>query len=277
MRCGLRCNWISRFDPATRRAIEAGARELEVIAKERIRDELDENFNDAAGRRRGSSCLKSLACLTICFAGVARRSWRRPEQASYLYRFRTQRPRARLCDAARIIRLKFGWLSLLHDVGKPRSKKGDGPDSTFYQHEYIGAKMAVKALDRLRFSREFVEKVAHLVRRHMFFYDVGDGYARRRPPLHFSCRSGKYRRLDQSPRSRSHRLRRRESGFVSLAPFLFMIDKVKHDPLTPKMLKINGDDLMAQLGLPQSLRVGWILHSLLEEVLDDPEKNTKNI
>lgn len=32
---------------------------------------------------------------------------------------------------------------------------------------------------------------------------------------------------------------------------------------------------MAQLGLPQSLRVGWILHSLLEEVLDDPAKNTK--
>jgi hypothetical protein len=60
-----------------------------------------------------------------------------------------------------------------------------------------------------------------------------------------------------------------------LRHFLFMIEKVKHDPITPKMLAINGDDLMALLGLPESMRVGWILHSLLEEVLDDPEKNTK--
>ena len=41
------------------------------------------------------------------------------------------------------------WAGLLHDVGKPRAKKGDGSDSTFYQHEYIGAKMVVRALDRL--------------------------------------------------------------------------------------------------------------------------------
>ena len=47
--------------------------------------------------------------------------------------------------------------ALLHDVGKPKVKGGEGADSTFYQHEYIGAKMAVKMLDRLRFSREFME------------------------------------------------------------------------------------------------------------------------
>ena len=53
--------------------------------------------------------------------------------------------------------------ALLHDVGKPRAKVGDGPDSTFYQHEYISAKMTVRALDRLRFPKDFVEQVAHLV------------------------------------------------------------------------------------------------------------------
>jgi len=60
-----------------------------------------------------------------------------------------------------------------------------------------------------------------------------------------------------------------------LRHFLFMIEKVKHDPLSPKMLKLNGDELMALFDIPPSPRIGWILNSLLEEVLDDPKKNIK--
>ncbi|MDP2855625.1 MAG: hypothetical protein Q8N90_00700, partial [bacterium] len=42
-----------------------------------------------------------------------------------------------------------------------------------------------------------------------------------------------------------------------------------------KMLKINGNDLMEILKIPAGPKVGWILNALLEEVLDDPEKNEK--
>jgi hypothetical protein len=171
--------------------------------------------------------------------------------------------------------LEVRMASLLHDVGKPRAKKGDGPDSTFYQHEYIGAKITVRMLDRLRYSREFVEKVAHLVRRHMFFYDVGTvtpaGVRR------FIVRVGPENIDDLIKVREADRI---GSGVETAVPyrlrhFLFMIEKVKRDPLAPKMLKLNGDDLMALLKLPESMRIGWILHSLLEEVLDDPKKNTK--
>jgi len=41
------------------------------------------------------------------------------------------------------------------------------------------------------------------------------------------------------------------------------------------MLALRGDDLMPLLNLPQSRRVGWILNALMEEVIDDPEKNEK--
>jgi tRNA nucleotidyltransferase (CCA-adding enzyme) len=163
--------------------------------------------------------------------------------------------------------------ALLHDVGKPRAKVGDGPDSTFYQHEYIGAKMTVRALDRLRFSKDLVEQVAHLVRRHMFYYNVGEispaGVRR------FIVRVG--------PENIDDLLKVREadrigSGVAKAVPYklrhlLFMIDKVKRDPLSPKMLKVTGDDVMRELGLPESRRVGWILIALLEEVLDDPTLN----
>ena len=37
-----------------------------------------------------------------------------------------------------------------------------------------GAKMAVRALDRLRFPKDTMDRVAHLVRRHMFYYNVGE-------------------------------------------------------------------------------------------------------
>ncbi|KKS69003.1 MAG: Poly(A) polymerase, partial [Candidatus Azambacteria bacterium GW2011_GWA2_42_62] len=62
--------------------------------------------------------------------------------------------------------------SLLHDVGKPKTKRGDGLDSTFYNHEVVGAKMTAKILERLKFPKKFIEKVVLLVRYHLFYYNV---------------------------------------------------------------------------------------------------------
>lgn len=166
--------------------------------------------------------------------------------------------------------------SLLHDVGKPRTKGGDGPDSTFYGHEVVGAKMAVKMLDRLRFPKDFTEKAAHLIRRHMFYYNVGDvspaGVRR------FLVRVG--------PENIDDLLQVREadrigSGVKKAVPYklrhlLFMIEKVKHDPISPKMLQIDGEEVMHVAEIPPSPKVGQILAALLDEVLDDPVRNTKD-
>ena len=135
--------------------------------------------------------------------------------------------------------------------------------------------MTVRMLDRLRFSKETVEKIAHLVRRHMFYYNVGeisDAGVRR-----FLVRVG--------PENIDDLLKVREadrigSGVKKAIPYklrhlLFMIEKVKHDPLSPKMLKVNGDDIMKILNIQPGPRIGWILNALLEEILDDPKKNEK--
>lgn len=257
----------------TRRAIEKLSRELEAIAKERIRDELVKIIMTPRAAK-GIILLEELALLQYVLPEL-REGLGVGQNKHHIYSVFEHNVRALDYAAKQNYSLEVRVASLLHDVGKPRSKKGDGPDSTFYQHEYIGAKMALKALDRLRFPREFVEGVAHLVRRHMFFYNVGEvspaGVRR------FIVRVG--------PENIDDLLKVREadrigSGVDKAVPyrlrhFLFMIEKVKRDPLTPKMLAINGDDIMELLKLPQSMRVGWILHSLLEEVLDDPEKNVK--
>jgi poly(A) polymerase len=70
--------------------------------------------------------------------------------------------------------------ALFHDVGKPKTAKGDG---TFVGHEEVGAEIARAALDRLRFSQREIETITTLVRLHLrpVFYrsEWSDGAVRR--------------------------------------------------------------------------------------------------
>jgi len=55
----------------------------------------------------------------------------------------------------------------------------------------------------------------------------------------------------------------------------YMMKKVRKDPISVKMLKINGDILMEELGLKPGPKIGAIMDVLLSEVLDDSKLNTK--
>ncbi|HCP08273.1 MAG TPA: hypothetical protein DIT25_00520, partial [Candidatus Moranbacteria bacterium] len=79
-------------------------------------------------------------------------------------------------------KLEVRLASLLHDIAKPQTKRGEGEFSTFYNHDHVGARVAEKILDRLRFSKEIIQKVKLLVDQHMFYYnpeEVGDASVRR--------------------------------------------------------------------------------------------------
>jgi poly(A) polymerase len=66
--------------------------------------------------------------------------------------------------------------ALLHDVGKPRTRRfADGGAVTFHHHDAVGAKLARKRMQALRFSSEQVEAVAKLVDLHLRFHGYGDG------------------------------------------------------------------------------------------------------
>ncbi|MFH1769671.1 MAG: CCA tRNA nucleotidyltransferase [Parcubacteria group bacterium] len=165
--------------------------------------------------------------------------------------------------------------SLLHDVGKPKTKYGEGYNSTFYSHEVAGERMTRKALERLKFSKDMTDKIAKLVRWHMFYYDVEkvtESAVRR-----LVVRIGRENVEDLIKVREADRI---GSGVPKAKPYKlrhlqFMIDKVARDPVSPKMLKINGNDLMKLLKIEPSPKIGMIVHALMEEVLDDPKKNTK--
>ena len=165
--------------------------------------------------------------------------------------------------------------ALLHDVGKPRSKRGEGKYSTFYGHEVIGGKMTKQILSRLKFSNDIIDRVTKLVRYHLFYYNVDE------------VTESSVRRLmvNVGPENMEDLLRVREadrigSGTPKAVPYKlrhlkYVIDKVSHDPISAKMLALKGDDIMNELDIQPGPKVGLILNSLLAEVLEDPQRNTK--
>lgn len=165
---------------------------------------------------------------------------------------------------------------LLHDIAKPHTREWSKEKNnyTFYGHDVVGAKITKKICERLKFGNDFTEKVTRLVRYHMFFSDTDEitlSAVRRLVAkvgaenvwdlidLRICDRIGMGR-----PKEEPYRLRKFES----------MIEEVMRDPINVGMLKIDGNRLK-ELGENPGPRFSWTLHALLEEVLDDPAKNSE--
>ncbi len=172
--------------------------------------------------------------------------------------------------------LEVRLAALLHDVGKPATRRfsEDKKDWTFYGHDVVSARMAKKILSELKFSKEVIAKVEILVRWHMFFSDpdtvtltavrrlISRVGAENMPDLvnlRVCDRIGTGR-----PKAHPFRLRK----------YMSMIDEAMRDPVSVAMLKIDGNRIM-EVGEKAGPRIGWVLHALLEEVLDDPAKNSE--
>ena len=167
--------------------------------------------------------------------------------------------------------------ALLHDIGKPRTRvwSDEKKDWTFHGHDVVSAKMAKKILADLKFPKDTIEKVSTLVRVHMFFSDpeVVTLSAVRR----VIARVGKENINDLVNLRVCDRIgtgRPKEHPF-RLRKYMSMIDEAMRDPISVSMLKIDGSKIV-EIGEKPGPRIGWILHALLEEVLDDPAKNTED-
>jgi poly(A) polymerase/tRNA nucleotidyltransferase (CCA-adding enzyme) len=165
--------------------------------------------------------------------------------------------------------------SLFHDIGKPRTKRGEGKYSTFYGHDVVGAKMTAEIMDRLKFPKELSEKVIKLVRYHMFFYNVGE--VTESSVRRLLVNVGKENIDDLIKVREADRI---GSGRPKAVPYKlrhlkYVIDKVSHDPISVKMLKINGKEIMEELNIGPGPKIGLMLNYLLAEVLEDPSKNNK--
>lgn len=169
--------------------------------------------------------------------------------------------------------------ALFHDIGKPRTRRWDGSKAggkgkyTFFGHEVVGAKITRSIMDRLKFPRDMVTRVTTLVRNHMFFSDT--------EKITLSA----VRRIIRNVGSEQiwHLMEVRECDRVGmkkvevpyrLRKYHAMIEEALRDPISVSQLAIDGSYLINELHMKPGPRMGWILHALLEEVLENPARNT---
>ncbi len=198
------------------------------------------------------------------------------QNKEHIYEVFEHNVRALGAAAQHKFKLEVRLAALFHDIGKVAAKEGDGPTSTFYNHDQIGANLTKSALKKLSFSNDVINYVVHLVRYHMFYYaldTVTDSGVRR-----LLNRLGKENiedfinlricdRLGMGrPKGKPWKLIQLEKRF----------QEVQLDPITPKMLALNGTELMELLSIDPGPMVGLILNALLGEVLDDPKRNDKD-
>jgi len=261
------------IEPETAKAIKKNANDLVAISKERIRDELIKIIM-TENAKPGIEMLREFGLLKHILPEVEE-GFAVGQNKHHIYTVWEHNLLALDWAVKHNYKLENRLASLLHDVGKPKTKRGDGLDSTFYNHEVVGAKMTAKILERLKFPKKFIEKVVLLVRYHLFYYNVEE------------VSESSVRRLVKNvgPENMDDLLEvriadRKGSGVPKAEPYKLrhlraIIEKVSRDPISVKMLKINGDDLMAMLKVDPGPKIGFILNILLDEILDDPEKNGK--
>jgi poly(A) polymerase/tRNA nucleotidyltransferase (CCA-adding enzyme) len=263
------------IDEPTRVAMAQNASQLGKISKERIRDEFLRILSSPKPMK-ALILAQSMGLLRYIAPDIEQGIGVDQNQA-HSYDVFEHNMRALQHAADKGWSLDVRLAALFHDVGKPKSRRWseEKGDWTFHGHEVVGARMTKKALEELRVPRETVDRVEKLVRWHMFFSDpdkvtlsavrriitnVGRDNIERLMELRICDRIGTGR-----PKEQPFRLRKYHS----------MIEQALRDPISVGMLKMDGKAVMDTAREAPGPRIGWILHALLEEVLDDPERNTR--
>lgn len=250
------------IEDSTFAAVKASARSIRVISAERVRDELLKLFQPAHASR-GLRLLSESGLLDEILPELAatRSCEQSPEYHpegtvfEHIVLMLQQLP----SDADPML----AWAVLLHDIAKPVTASGDPAAGSihFYGHERVGADMAEKILERLRFPRKQIDEVVKVVRCHMQFKDVPE------------MRKSTLRRLLLRPtfplELQLHRLDCLGShGQLNIYDFLVneAAELQKVPDLIPPLLK--GEDLIS-LGMKPGPALGQLLARVREKQLQD--------
>jgi tRNA nucleotidyltransferase (CCA-adding enzyme) len=274
------CQFAARFDFAlterTLAAIAVAAPLVTSVSPERVRDELIKLLVFSERPSSGLELMRTTGLLALVLPELAEGI--DVEQNEY-HRYDVYRHNLASVDATPPGDLVLRLATLLHDVGKPRTK--DGPH--FYGHELVGADMTRALLERLRFSSEQIAQSESLVRNHMYATnaDQKDGSLRRfvrRVGVTLLERQFALRHADIAGSGLPKRGGENEEFEARIAALL-----ERKPALAERDLALNGADVIAELvaagQLPSGSRggplVGRHLRRLLEVVTDDPGSNTR--
>ena len=167
---------------------------------------------------------------------------------------------------------------LFHDMGKPSAKTTDenGRDH-FKGHALVSEEIARRVMRRLKFDNETVKKVTRLVCYHDYRMEATPANVRRAMnrigvelfPYYLAVRMA-----DVKAQS-TYRRREKIENIVAIRE-LYQEALLNDECVTLRQLAVSGRDLM-ELGMRPGREMGSMLSELLEYVIDDPERNNKEI
>ncbi len=280
---GLRVLRAARFaatleftlDPATEAAIEPTLDTYRKVAAERVRDEWMKTMK-ARSPSRAFEVMRRTGILAVTCpellegVGMEQNQW----HAFDVWRHGMECVDA--CAGDPVLRIA----ALLHDVGKPKTRAWSDKtgDYTFYDHDRVGAEIAEPIAARLRFSNDERARIVSLVRHHLFHYsDAWTDAAVRR----WIRRVGPDR-VDDLYVLNAADARAKGRDFTAdidaLAQLKAHVARVlaAGAALSTRDLKINGHDLIRDLGIKPGPVIGQILDALLEAVTSDPCLNERS-
>jgi tRNA nucleotidyltransferase (CCA-adding enzyme) len=182
--------------------------------------------------------------------------------------------------------LRVRLAALFHDLGKPhvawRGKDGRlhyyaKPGFSQHSHEEVGAELAGSALARLRYPNELQKRVRRIVRWHMLDPGRADALRARR----LLARFGDELTLDLIDHRIADMRGKRgpdaepSNGDVEkLQEFRRVVERERAKPHRIRDLAVDGNDLI-ELGFAPGPALGRTLQTLLHDVVEDPERNTR--
>lgn len=261
--------------PVTRESMEKNAHLLNNISRERVRDEFVKLLMTDFPMR-GLVLMEELGILQYVVPELERGIGVEQNQA---HRFDVWEHNLRTLQhsADKKWPLHVRLSAIFHDISKPETRRysKEKNDYTFYGHDVVGGRVSREIMERLKFPKDLIEKVSMFVRWHMFFSDteqitlsavrrlitnVGKDNIWDLIDLRICDRIGTGR-----PKEEPYRLRMYES----------MVEQALQDPISLKMLKTDGKRIMDVTQETPGPKIGYVLHALFDEVLENPEKNTE--
>ena len=163
--------------------------------------------------------------------------------------------------------------ALLHDVGKPATRRFEAAGGvSFHHHELVGAKLAAKRLKALRFDKETVRDVARLVELHLRFHGYGEGQWTDSAVRRYVTDAGPaLERLHRLTRSDSTTRNQRKADRLARAydELEARIERLRgEEELASIRPDLDGVQIMEILGIPAGPAIGQAYRYLLELRLD---------
>lgn len=166
--------------------------------------------------------------------------------------------------------------ALLHDIAKPDTEETDSDGiSHFHGHADAGEEKAAAILRRLKFDNDTISKVKKYVKYHDYKIEPRPRAVRRalnKIGKEYFEQILELKQADMLAQSTYQREEKEEN----LRQVRALYEEIlrKEECVALKELALTGKDLM-ELGVPQGKQLGMILQQLLEDVLENPEHNTR--